>query len=71
MPHQRRNVLGVDLNDEMANAREAIVYFGGNLNNVSIFDTVSAYASINKYGVLGTAFNIHNGVYYAKDGNLD
>lgn len=71
MSRARRNAISIDMNDEMANAREGIVYLWANITPVTRLATVAAFAKINKLGLAGLGLNSYSSYYYVRDGNLE
>jgi hypothetical protein len=47
MNHNRRKAISVDMNDEMANAREGVVYFWSQIEPISTLSLLSGFANSN------------------------
>ncbi|NTS75647.1 hypothetical protein HR060_02100 [Catenovulum sp. SM1970] len=70
MPRVRSNVNTVDLNDDMANAREGVIYLWANMNKVSPLTTIASFMNINKLGLAGVGSGGYLSYHYIKDGGM-
>ncbi len=70
MPRVRSVNNTVDLNDEMANAREGVIYLWANMNKVSSLTTIASFLNINKLGLAGLGSGSYLSYHYIKDGGI-
>jgi hypothetical protein len=64
MNHNRRKAISVDMNDEMANAREGVVYFWSQSSTISTLSLLSGFANSNRFAAGGRVLNTYGCVNY-------